>query len=56
MPSSHFCPLRNCRVRIAYPAGLIPEPEHAAALKQRTLTNLYNQHPAWLVHAHRALD
>jgi hypothetical protein len=25
-------------------------------LKKRTLTNLYNQRPAWLVHAHRALD
>jgi hypothetical protein len=25
-------------------------------LKKRTLTNLYNQRPAWLDHAHRALD
>ena len=39
-----------------YPDRLIPKPEHAAELKKRTLTNLYNQHPAWLVNAHRALD
>ena len=39
-----------------YPDRLIPKPEHAAELKQRTLTNLYNQRPAWLVNAHRALD
>jgi len=39
-----------------YPDRLIPRPEHAAELKRRTLTNLYNQRPAWLVHAHRALD
>jgi hypothetical protein len=25
-------------------------------LKKRTLTNLYNQRPAWLDHAHRRLD
>ncbi|MCX6551508.1 MAG: N-6 DNA methylase [Acidobacteria bacterium] len=28
----------------------------AAALKKRTLTNLYNERPAWLANAHRALD
>lgn len=28
----------------------------AAELKRRTLTNLYNQRPAWLAHAHAALD
>ncbi|MFZ1641575.1 MAG: DNA methyltransferase [Candidatus Contendobacter sp.] len=39
-----------------YPARLIPKPEHAAELKKRTLTNLYNQRPAWLANAHRALD
>lgn len=27
-----------------------------AALEVRTLTNLYNQRPAWLRHAHRDLD
>ncbi|MDQ5909784.1 MAG: hypothetical protein QG599_1879, partial [Pseudomonadota bacterium] len=40
----------------AYPDRLIPKPEHAAELKKRTLTNLYNQRPAWLVNAHRTLD
>jgi type II restriction/modification system DNA methylase subunit YeeA len=39
-----------------YPDRLIPKPEHAAELKKRTLTNLYNQSPAWLAHAHRTLD
>jgi type II restriction/modification system DNA methylase subunit YeeA len=39
-----------------YPDRIIPRPAHAADLKQRTLTNLYNQRPAWLVHAHQALD
>ncbi len=39
-----------------YPDRLMPKPAHAATLKQRTLTNLYNQRPAWLIHAHRALD
>jgi hypothetical protein len=27
-----------------------------AELKKRTLTNLYNQRPDWLQHAHAALD
>ncbi len=27
-----------------------------AELKKRTLTNLYNQRPSWLQHAHAALD
>ena len=39
-----------------YPARIIARPEHAAELKQRTLTNLYNQRPAWLDNAHKALD
>jgi len=39
-----------------YPDRLIPKPEYATELKKRTLTNLYNQRPAWLDHAHRALD
>ena len=28
----------------------------AAELKRRTLTSLYNRRPAWLAHAHAALD
>ena len=39
-----------------YPDRIIPKPEHAAELKQRTLTNLYNARPAWLDNAHKALD
>ena len=30
--------------------------EAAAKLKERTLTNLYNQRPRWLADAHDALD
>jgi type II restriction/modification system DNA methylase subunit YeeA len=40
-----------------YPDRLLPVDDAAAeVLKKRTLTNLYNARPAWLDHAHRALD
>ena len=40
-----------------YPKRPIPRDEAAAkALKKRTLTNLYNARPQWLVDAHEALD
>jgi type II restriction/modification system DNA methylase subunit YeeA len=40
-----------------YPDRLLPVDEKAAViLKRRTLTNLYNERPAWLDHAHRDLD
>ena len=40
-----------------YPKRLIPRDEEAAkALKKRTLTNLYNARPQWLLDAHTALD
>jgi type II restriction/modification system DNA methylase subunit YeeA len=39
-----------------YPLRVIPKAEHVAELKQRTLTALYNQRPAWLIAAHRVLD
>jgi len=40
-----------------YPDRILPVDEKAAAiLKKRTLTNLYNERPTWLDHAHRALD
>ena len=39
-----------------FPPRPVPRPGFAAQLKARTLTNLYNQHPAWLVQAHQALD
>jgi hypothetical protein len=39
---------------------VVPKPglseADAKALQKRTLTNLYNQRPAWLVMAHEALD
>ena len=40
-----------------YPNRLFPVDDAAAAvLKKRTLTNLYNERPAWLEHAHQDLD
>ncbi len=39
------------------PKRLVPVDEDAAKeLAKRTLTNLYNQRPQWLLNAHRALD
>ena len=37
-------------------AWLNPPDATPAELNKRTLTNLYNQRPAWLAHAHAALD
>ncbi|MBB1126692.1 class I SAM-dependent DNA methyltransferase, partial [Thiospirillum jenense] len=39
-----------------YPDRIIAKPDYATQLKQRTLTNLYNKQPAWLVNAHWQLD
>jgi hypothetical protein len=40
-----------------YPERILPKDGAAEAiLKKRTLTNLYNERPAWLDHAHAALD
>ncbi len=40
-----------------FPDRIVPVSEKAAAiLKKRTLTNLYNERPAWLDNAHRDLD
>jgi hypothetical protein len=40
-----------------YPDRILPVDEKAAAiLKKRTLTNLYNERPAWLDMAHKDLD
>jgi type II restriction/modification system DNA methylase subunit YeeA len=40
-----------------YPDRILPRDEESAKeLKKRTLTNLYNQRPAWLDHVHRELD
>ncbi|MDP2325355.1 MAG: class I SAM-dependent DNA methyltransferase, partial [Gammaproteobacteria bacterium] len=48
---------REPEVVPGYPDRVVPVSEEAeAALKRRTLTNLYNERPAWLEHAHRSLD
>ena len=40
-----------------YPDRILPVDGKAAAiLRKRTLTNLYNERPAWLDHAHKELD
>jgi type II restriction/modification system DNA methylase subunit YeeA len=40
-----------------YPDRILPKDEVAAQiLKKRTLTNLYNERPAWLANVHRDLD
>jgi type II restriction/modification system DNA methylase subunit YeeA len=40
-----------------YPERIVPvSPKAAATLKTRTLTNLYNERPAWLENAHRDLN
>lgn len=40
-----------------YPDRILPKDEAAAAiLKKRTLTNLYNERPAWLDMVHKELD
>ena len=43
-------------VAAGFPARPVAKPGHEAALKKRTLTNLYNQRPTWLDNAHKALD
>jgi type II restriction/modification system DNA methylase subunit YeeA len=43
--------------RRRYPDRILPRNVEAAVkLKERTLTNLYNQRPRWLADAHEALD
>jgi type II restriction/modification system DNA methylase subunit YeeA len=39
-----------------FPPRPVARPGHEAELKKRTLTNLYNARPAWLLTAHAALD
>ncbi len=41
---------------VRYPRLEPKDAEHAAKLKKRTLTNLYNERPAWLANAHKTLD
>ena len=44
------------RATSPYPDRIVARPGHEKALAQRTLTQLYNQRPAWLAQAHAALD
>jgi hypothetical protein len=41
---------------VRYPRLTAKDEASAAKLKKRTLTNLYNESPAWLKNAHRKLD
>ena len=41
---------------VRYPLTEARDAESAAKLKKRTLTNLYNERPAWLANAHAKLD
>jgi hypothetical protein len=41
---------------VRWPRIVPKDPDCAASLKKRTLTNLYNQRPTWLDQAHRKLD
>jgi len=41
---------------VRYPRTVPLDAECAAAIKKRTLTNLYNARPTWLDLAHRHLD
>jgi len=48
---------REPEVVPGYPDRILPINEEAAQkLKKRTLTNLYNERPAWLQNAHKVLD
>ncbi|MHA1538342.1 MAG: type IIL restriction-modification enzyme MmeI [Alphaproteobacteria bacterium] len=48
---------REPEVAEGYPDRILPVSDKAAKeLKKRTLTNLYNERPAWLDNAHRHLD
>lgn len=39
-----------------FPARVIPKGDFSGELKKRTLTNLYNENPAWLQNCHQKLD
>jgi hypothetical protein len=41
---------------VRYPRIVTRDEESASQLRTRTLTNLYNQRPAWLSNAHAELD
>jgi hypothetical protein len=41
---------------VRYPRLVPKDADSPTKLKKRTLTNLYNERPAWLANAHRRLD
>ena len=41
---------------VRWPRIVARDPECAESLKKRTLTNLYNERPTWLVQVHQKLD
>lgn len=41
---------------VRYPRIVAKDGANAAKLKKRTLTNLYNERPAWLANGHQRLD
>jgi hypothetical protein len=41
---------------VRYPRLIPKDDDHAKLLEKRTLTNLYNERPTWLVLAHETLD
>lgn len=43
-------------LKAGYPQRAIAKTGFETKLKKRTLTNLYNQNPAWLTDAHKTLD
>jgi hypothetical protein len=57
-PWSRFVPNPDPRGigTVRYPRIEARDEECAKKLAKRTLTNLYNERPAWLVHAHAKLD
>jgi hypothetical protein len=42
--------------KAGFPKRPVAKSGHEAELKKRTLTNLYNAKPAWLINAHQTLD
>ena len=47
---------RVAEVVPGYPDRIVAKPGCEEKLKKRTLTNLYNERPAWLANVHRELD
>lgn len=39
-----------------FPERIVPKSGREAEVRQRTMTDLYNSNPTWLINAHRALD